>query len=299
VGDRGYQAGEKIVIKVNLTDCNAAWSADRSHRQRTQHLDKAGDTNPQIILALLQHLVNSANVAQSDISAGDPVSFFPGQWYNYLAPEFPQVHYLDHYGYTGRTAVQKSTTPFYWSTMDAEGKLQDHLPVSLAEAEYIINIAVLKSHALGGITVCATNHYGSLVRAPLGHEMGEQKNYFDLHQSLPCLQPGRGYYRALVDLLGHSEIGGKTILYLIDALYAGQDWDGIPFKWNMAPFNGDWPSSLFASQDPVAIDSVAYDFLYAEWPDYVENGVCSFNDSLEGGAQDYLHEAASENHRLQ
>ena len=292
VGDRGYQAGEKIVVKVNLTSCNAAWSADRPNRLRTRNLDKASDTNPQIILALLRQLVDSANVAQDDIYVGDTVSFFPDQWFNYLAPVYPLVHYLDHYGYIGRTAVQKSATPLYWSTSDAEGKLQDYLPASFADAHYIINIPVLKSHAIGGVTACAKNHYGSLMRAPLGHEKGEVKDYYDLHQSLPCPQVGRGYYRALVDIMGHRQIGGKTVLYLIDALYAGQDWDGVPFKWNMSPFNGDWPSSLFASQDPVAIDSVAYDFLHAEWPNYVETGVCTTNDSLEGGAQDYLHEAA-------
>ncbi len=290
-GDRGYQSGEKIVIKVNLTDCNAAWGPDRETRDRTQHLDKAGDTNPQVILALLRHLVNVVGVDQADISVGDTVSFFPNQWYTYLSPEFPNVRYLDHYGFTGRTAVQKSTVAFYWSTEAAHGKLQDYVPLSYAEADYLINIPVLKVHAFGGITVCAKNHYGSLIRAPRGHEWGELKDYYDLHQSLPCYQPGLEFYRALVDLMGHNHIGGKTLLYLIDALYAGQDWLGMPYLWNMAPFNGDWPSSLFVSQDPVAIDSVAYDFLYAEWPDYVENGVCS-NGTLEGGAQDYLHEAA-------
>ena len=59
----------------------------------------------------------------------------------------------------------------------------------------------------------------------------------------------------------------------------------------MPPFNGDWPSSLFASQDPVAIDSVAYDFLLAERPHVVANGT-GVPGSLEGGAQDYRHEAA-------
>ena len=294
-GDRGYQVGEKIVIKINLTDCNAAWGADRETRDRTQHLDKAGDTNPQVVLAILRQLVDVVGIAPSDITVGDMVSFFPNQWYDYLTPEFADVHYLDHYGFDGRTAVQKSTIPFYWSTPDAQGTLQDYLPAAFVEADYIINIPVLKSHAYGGITVCAKNHYGSLVRAPLGHEWGQMKDYYDLHQSLPCLRPGRGYYRALVDLMGHEHIGGKTVLYLIDALYGGQDWNGVPFKWNLAPFNADWPSSLFASQDPVAIDSVAYDFLLAEWPDYVESGVCSENESLQGGAQDYLHEAAQAN----
>jgi hypothetical protein len=41
----------------------------------------------------------------------------------------------------------------------------------------------------------------------------------------------------------------------------------------------------------VAIDSVAYDFLANEWPDVVSGGTGA-PGSLEGGAEDYLHEAA-------
>jgi hypothetical protein len=91
--------------------------------------------------------------------------------------------------------------------------------------------------------------------------------------------------------MGHRDLGAKTVLYLIDGLFGGYYWKGTPYKWEMAPFNGDWPSSLFASQDPVAIDSVAYDFLITEWPHVVENGTGG-PGSLQGGAQDYLHEAA-------
>ena len=71
-----------------------------------------------------------------------------------------------------------------------------------------------------------------------------------------------GSYSPLVDLMGHEHLGGKTLLYLIDALYGQED--------QMAPvtrfksFGNDWSSSLFASQDPVAIDSVGLDFLRAE-----------------------------------
>jgi hypothetical protein len=82
--------------------------------------------------------------------------------------------------------------------------------------------------------------------------------------------------------MGHPELGGKTVLYIVDGLFAGQNWDSRPVKWNMAPFYGDWPSSVFVSQDPVAIDSVCYDFLRAEWNDYPHYD----------GADDYLHEAA-------
>ncbi len=39
------------------------------------------------------------------------------------------------------------------------------------------------------------------------------------------------------------------------------------FKWTLAPFNNQWPNSLFASQDGVAIESVVLDFVLTEWPD--------------------------------
>jgi hypothetical protein len=103
-----------------------------------------------------------------------------------------------------------------------------------------------------------------------------------------------GHYRALVDLMGHPELGGKTLLYLIDGLYAGYYAGSHPYKWRSSPFGdggSDWPSSLFASLDPVAIDSVSYDFLFEEWPDIVSGGT-GRPGSLQGGAEDYLHEAA-------
>jgi hypothetical protein len=96
--------------------------------------------------------------------------------------------------------------------------------------------------------------------------------------------------------MGHTELGGKTVLYLIDGLYGGYYWDAHPYKWKMAPFHGDWPSSIFVSQDPVAIDSVGYDFVKAEWPDVVKYGRApNPKYDMQGGAEDYLHEAALAN----
>jgi hypothetical protein len=133
-----------------------------------------------------------------------------------------------------------------------------------------------------------------LIRCPDGYLRDSgYLNYYDMHLSLPNpgWSPGTGKYRAVVDLMGSRKIGDKTVLYLIDGLYAGYYWESYPVKWNMPPFNNDWPSSLFASQDPVAIDSVAYDFLNAEWPGVVAGAF----GSLEGGAEDYMHEAALAN----
>ena len=91
-----------------------------------------------------------------------------------------------------------------------------------------------------------------------------------------------GKYRCLVDLMGHEQLGGKTLLCLVDALFTGINWDSRPSKWQMEPFDNDWPSSIFLSMDQVAIDSVGFDFLYAQWSNYPHMS----------GAHDYLHEAA-------
>lgn len=281
-GNVGYRKGEKVTIKVNLVGCIVG---GRQVDPKTYDLVRQVDymnTSPQMILALLRQLVKAAGVNQQDISVGDPLSLFPNQYYDLLHNEFPDVRYLDYDGGNAdhpRTRVQHSSTPFYWSSRPS-GKTQDYVPVSYAEAKYLINMANLKSHTMAGVTLCAKNHYGSLFRKP------PEKGYYDMHETLPRPVPGSGHYRALVDLMGHAHIGGKTLLYFIDGLYPGvHPIEDSPRKWSTSPFNGHWTSSLFASQDPVAIDSVAFDFLWAEWDDHPRRS----------GADDYLHEAARAN----
>ena len=114
------------------------------------------------------------------------------------------------------------------------------MPELYAEAEYLINMPVLKSHD-AGITLCAKNHWGSYNRRP------DNTSYYSLHASLSGPRFGAtapGQYRAQVDAMGHSDVGGKTLLYMIDGLYGGQNWDAYPYKFQMEPFNNDWPSSL-------------------------------------------------------
>jgi hypothetical protein len=280
-GNVGYRKGEKVIIKVNLVGCIVRGGVDPKSYDMVRRVDYM-NASPQMTLALLRQLVSAVGVNQQDISVGDPLALFPNQYFDLLNGEFPDVHYLDHDGGDAthpRTRVQYSSVPLYWSSRPAE-KAQDYVPVSYAEAKYLINMANLKSHTGAGVTLCAKNHYGSLIRKP------PEKGYYDMHGSLPNEVPGSGYYRALVDLMGHDHIGGKTLLYLIDGLYAGvHPIEASPRKWSTVPFNGDWTSSLFASEDPVAIDSVAFDFLWTEWNDYPHMS----------GADDYLQEAALAN----
>ena len=273
-GNIGYQAGEKIIIKVNFVGFYY------SNTNYTTHSNYP-NTSPQVIHAVLDQLVNIVGVNDHDITVGDTVDIFVNDFYNTLHSDFPDVNYLDYLGTSGRVKATPSSARVYWSDPNSAGKTADYVPDYFKNAAYLINLATLKGHYnQAGITLCGKNHYGSLARIPT------QSGYYDLHSTQVWTVWGMGHYRSLVDLMGHPQIGGKTLLYLIDGLYAGKHASSnpMPQKWLTTPFNNDWPSSLFASQDPVAIDSVGFDFLYKEWPEASGPGG--------DGADDYLHEAA-------
>jgi len=273
-GDVGYKPGEKIAIKVNFVGLIWRGGGVNPDNYNLESQRDYMNTSPQIILALLRQLVGAAGVKESDITVCDSLALFPNEYYDILHKEFPDVQYADHAGKFGRVQMKPSSIPFYWSCRP-EGCLQDYVPACFAEAEYLVNLANLKAHTGAGVTLCAKNHYGSLARFPA------QKGYYDMHSSAFSAETAK--YRTLVDLMGHAHIGGKTVLYLIDGLYSGvHPIDRAPRKWSSYPFNGDWASSLFSSQDPVAIDSVGFDFLYEEYSDHPRKP----------GADDYLHEAA-------
>jgi hypothetical protein len=276
-GNVSYRPGEKIAVKVNFV--GFIWRMNMVNPD-TYALETHRDymnTSPQTILALLRQLVQVVGVRQEDISMGDTLALIANEYFDMFRNEFPNVSYVDHAGKLGRVQAKPSAVPFYWSSRPENCK-QDYVPVFFAEAEYLINLANLKAHTGAGVTLWAKNHFGSLIRTPV------ERGYYDIHPS--GFAKEQKAFRVLVDLMGHSHIGGKTVLYLIDGLYPGiHPKEQFPKPWNSAPFNGDWASSLFASQDPVAIDSVGYDFLYAEYEDFPR----------QSGADDYLHEAALAN----
>ncbi|HEY5910422.1 MAG TPA: DUF362 domain-containing protein [Verrucomicrobiae bacterium] len=270
----GYRPGEKILIKPNWV--GMIWR-EGAVDPETYTLIKRQDymnTSPQMIISLLRQLTQAAAIKQEDITVSDTLAYLVNEYYEILHQAFPGVHYTDYAGKFGREKVKASTVPFFWSCRPV-GKKPDFLPTCITEASYLVNFATFKAHVATGVTLCGKNHFGSLVRWPV------EEGYHDLHQHSFSKEPKA--YRDQVDLMGHAHLGGKTVLYLVDGLFSGKHpIDPAPRKMSIAPFNGDWPKSLFASQDPVAIDSVAYDFLWAEYDDLPRKP----------GVDDYLHEAA-------
>ena len=275
-GDVGYTAGEKIVIKINLnTGC--------SGNSYTRGDFRTVDTSPQIVEAVLNELTNFAGVAQEDIGFGDPGRTVDNIFWDKFHSKYPNVKYWGEGN--GRTHIVQSAKQ---EIMSSDGTIDNYLPTCYLEAAYMINIPVFKQHHRAGISLTSKNHFGDFVPF-LG-------NAFPLHYSLPCTEGdgnvnngGYGKYRIFVDFMGHKDIGGKTILYLIDGIWSSTNYGDPPWKWKMAPFNNDWPSSVFASEDPVAIESVGFDFLYNEF--YVGNPSGNAFPHY-SGVDDFLHQAA-------
>ncbi len=273
-GDVGYMAGEKIVIKINLNNSGGGPPVDCS---------------PEIVFAVLNQLVNVVGVAQADIGFGDPGRTVSNVIWNVIHPTFPNVkEWGDNAdGITGRTPIVQSTNIEFHSS---DGQIDNRLPQCYVDATYMINIPVFKQHHRAGISLSSKNHFGSLLK------FSSSGDAFPYHYSLPCTQGdgtvdngSYGSYRIFVDFIGHKDLGGKTILYLFDALWSSTNYGDNAWKWRMTPFNTSYPASIFVSQDPVAIESVGFDFLRTEFYTGNPNGNAFPQYS---GVDDFLHQAA-------
>lgn len=292
-GSLGYTAREKILIKTNAT---SGWGGNF----KTTDLSKVNnqyyavaETSPQMVLSVLRQLVNVVGVAQTDIYVGDPMKHIYKHCYDIWHSEFPDVNYLDHDDYRrlGRVQAAQSSDPliFYSDKGSVMNVQSDKLYKVFEDVSYIINLPALKGHARAGITLFAKNHFGSHCRNDAFHlhnglvDPNESGNIRSLNGSY------YGLYRVQVDLMGHELLCGKELVYLLDGLWAGSEAIDPPTKWESAPFNSDWTSSVFASQDPVAIESVAFDFLRTEYTAANHPGL---DYPQMNGVDDYLHQAA-------
>lgn len=267
----GYASGEKIAIKANING-SAVMDDDTSGETAMSY------TNPVLLKALLTSLVEEAGVRPADITVYDVSRLFP----DYMVDLCTQGN-LNGVRFVGRnnSAVDESA-PIQWSH-SFSGKV-NYLPTCVTQAEYVINLANLKGHSYG-ITLCGKNHFGSFIN---GNLMRPPEGA-NLHQWLTRNE--MGLYSPLVDLTANADLGGKTVLYMLDAIICapseGAAITGDNSRWQQEPFNGHYTASVFVSQDPVAIDSVGADFLMNE------PAVTSRNSSLRNNptVENYLHEA--------
>ncbi|MFO7814374.1 MAG: DUF362 domain-containing protein [Halanaerobiales bacterium] len=261
--ERGYGNDETVVIKLNL-------NTHSNYGEKSNEID----TSPQAVYALVESLVENTKVSPEHVVLYDASRPLGNIIYDLIYNKYPDVKFVDNQGANGREKVE----------VDEESKIyyqgigynkSDKIPLAVTKADYLINLANLKKHSLAGVTLTAKNHFGSIYSEEYGSWTPRH-----LHTGVNANRKEMGTVNPLVNLVGHQELGQKTLLYVVDGLYGGMNQQSVePHRWQMAPFNGDWSSSLFISQDPIAIDSVAFDFLKTETdlPPYTDN---------------YLHEGA-------
>lgn len=296
-GQVGYASGEKIFIKMNLV---GQWGINTDHYQIANYT--AGHTTPQVVMALLDHLVNVVGADQQDISLGDPIQQFPKEYYEIISTEFPDVNFISSTAalgqrtlavigpepaifYSDKGSILREGDPDSWGNSDMGGPVtRDSLYTVILEADYLINVANLKGHERAGVSMCAKNHFGSH-----GRFYAKQLHMGLVHPDQAPNEISRdtyGQYRVLVDLMGHEKLGGNTLLFVLDALYSAPGAGSIVVK--SKSFGNDWMSSIFMSQDHVAIESVGLDFAREEYQEkYQSNTYPQYN-----AVEDYLLQAA-------
>ncbi len=291
-GEVSYISGQKIFVKINQG--GAGWTTDPTDLSfgklnwQQKHYGMA-ETSPGIVISLLDQLVNEYGIAEEDIYVGDPIAHIYKYNYDQFVALFPDIIYIDRsHSDLGRTLISKSAEPsIFWSdkgTIMPEA-VKDTLYAEMENADYLINIAALKAHARAGITLTTKNHFGSHTRDGAPH----------LHPALIApendepINTSYGMYRVLTDIMGHEKLGGNTVLFVVDGLWSGTEAIEKPVKWDMFPFSGDWPNSIFASQDQVALESVCFDFLRNEFTD--PDGPARARPWM-GAVDDHMHQAA-------
>lgn len=245
-----YKPGEKVAIKINQNNTD-------SHENSNEI-----NANPQLILSLLKSLVIEAGIPQENITVADPSRFITNNIYDKCHTVYPNVHYIDHNGGDGREKSTYVKDGFLYS-FDFDGMTRG-LASCFKEADYIINMAIMKGHVGQGVSLCAKNYFGCTSIETDWHKNAHCSGFSQSRE-------GKRQYSVYPDFMGHKDLGGKTMLFLIDGIYSNKSLNGIPnTKWTLAPFRNEWPNSLFASQDGVAIESVVLDFALAAWPDAPE-----------------------------
>ncbi len=295
-GAVGYQSGEKIAIKINLVQSSYPAGANN-----------ACVASPQLMVSLLNQLVNKAGVKDSNITIYDTDRYVPDPIYARCHAAFPGVHFMGWSAGNGREKYVRDTTSIHWSenlTMEINGGHTAFLPTVVTKASYLINLANFKAHRYMGVTFCSKNHFGTLSDdGPDGQPYQNAPHAAGLHSytavhdiyiqgSPEWTFTGRpmGSYNTLVDLMGHKDLGAKTLLFMIDGLYAVNQEDSavtVSKKWRSAPFNNNWTASLFLSQDNIAIESVGLDFFRTEQAANPTHYYCTY-----GAVDNYLHEGA-------
>lgn len=232
-----YVPGQRVAIKVNFNNAQDPGDGDNSIDATIQPVNA--------VIAGLKEI----GVAASDIWVYDAVRAIPTRFRNgcdHPGVQFSGDSTSNHQGFS---TTQKVT---FQPPAGGPSLAAQRISNVLVNADYLINVPLMKKHCCAWVTLSFKNHFGSIENcaAPHGYTFPYEDDYTSA-------------YSPLVDIYKNPHFGAKTVLTIGDGLYGSRgSQDSVPEPWGT--FDNDSPRSLLFSQDPVAIDSVMYDFLQDE-----------------------------------
>ena len=194
----GYAAGKAIAIKVNFNNASCS------------------DTG-NIIDALIEPVnaliagMTAVGVRGQDIWVFDATRPLPTRFRSRCL--YAGVRFFD--SACAEVATFSSNDPNA-SVVFANSHLQPRrIPDVLINATYLINMPIVKDHAITGVTLGFKNHLGTI-------DVVERPSPDSLHQHIG---PGAAYYSAsynpMIEILNNPHIRTKTILTVGDGLFGG------------------------------------------------------------------------------
>lgn len=249
----GYVPGQKIAVKVCFNNSYPNGGC--------QGTGNRIDAVPQPVKSLMAGLL-AAGVQEQDVWFYDATvlgRIIPDRFRLPILADYPNVQFHGRAICTGVIPVTHGDDPSLTVQFtDPGGVLTDrNLTDVLYNATYLINMPIIKRHGIHPVSMGFKNHFGSIDRITQGSPGDDLHRYIDPDEGV--YSP---YYSPMVDMFNNTNIKDKTILTLADALYGAFGADQVPrVSWNSF---GDAPNSFLFSKDPVAIDCVMNDLLYAE-----------------------------------
>ncbi len=232
-----YVSGERVAIKVNFNNASSVADSDNQ-------IDASIEPVNAVIAGLTE-----IGVASSDIWIYDAVRAIPARFAagcDYPGVQFSGNSTSNPQGFSDTEKVTFHPPPGRPALAD------QRISNVLVNADYLINMPIMKKHCCAWVTLSFKHHFGSIVNCAALHGY-----------TFPYEEDFTPAYNPLVDIYQNPHFGPKTVLTIGDGLYGSREaQDSVPQPWTT--FGDAPPCSLFFSQDPVAIDSVMYDFLQAE-----------------------------------
>ncbi len=238
-----YRSGQVIAIKVNFNNSACTDS------------DNVIDGLIEPVNALIATL-KSFGVAESDIWIFDASRALPNRFVNGCL--YSGVRFFDDISKGCREdATFTSNDPNAEVTFQHPNLKNRRLTDVVINADYLINVPILKDHGISGVTLGLKNHFGTI-------EYVRGAGNDDLHSYInPTNSLYSTSYSPLVDICLNPHIRDKTVLVLGDGLFGALgNTNTEPRRWST--FGDQAPNSLFLSSDQVAVDCVMLDILDAE-----------------------------------